>query len=109
MANYSSDPVAEGIVTSLARPGGNVTGLIPFSPELSGKRLELFKETLPRLSRLAVMYSGARSQWHETQTVAKVVGLQLLSLEIRTAAELNKAFEGATQARVEALVCCAIP
>jgi ABC-type uncharacterized transport system substrate-binding protein len=104
MANYSGDPVADGIVTSLARPGGNITGLIPLTPELSGKRLELLKETLPKLSRLAVMYSGARSQWQETETAAKVLGVKLLSLEVHTAADLDKVFEGATQGHVEALL-----
>ena len=56
MATYGGDPVADGIVTSFARPGGNITGLTPLDPELIGKQLELLKETLPKLSRVAVLW-----------------------------------------------------
>jgi len=62
IASYPGDPVADGIVTSFARPGGNITGVIPLSPEISGKRLELLKEAFPKLSRLAVMWNPAHTQ-----------------------------------------------
>jgi putative ABC transport system substrate-binding protein len=75
VANYGGDPVADGIVASFAKPGGNITGVIALSLELSGKRLELLKETLPKVSRVAVMFNPdattARSQWEETQTAAR--------------------------------------
>jgi ABC-type uncharacterized transport system substrate-binding protein len=101
LTGYGGDAVADGIVASFARPGGNVTGLVTLAPDLSGKQLELLKETLPKLHRVAVMWnpddSGARPQWEETQTVARALGIQLLSLEIRTADELDKVMEAATR------------
>jgi putative ABC transport system substrate-binding protein len=108
MATYGGDPVADGIVTSFAKPGGNITGVISLNPELSGKQLELLKETLPKLSRLAVMWnpddSGSRTQWQEIQTAAGALGIHLLSLEIRASTELDKAIEAATRGRVDALL-----
>jgi putative ABC transport system substrate-binding protein len=108
MATYAGDPVADGIVTSYAKPGGNITGVISLSPELSGKQLELLKETLPKLSRLAVMWnpddSGGRVQWQELKAAAGILGVQLLSLEVKGSTELEKAIEGAERARVDALV-----
>jgi len=108
MESYGGDPVADGIVTSFARPGGNITGVTPLDPELSGKQLELLKEILPKLSRLAVMWkpddSGSSLQWHETQTAATTLGIQLLSLEVRTSGEVDKAIETATRGRVDALL-----
>jgi ABC-type uncharacterized transport system substrate-binding protein len=108
MATYGGDPVADGIVASFAKPGGNITGLTPLDPELIGKQLELFKETLPKLYRVAVMWkpddSGSALQWRETRTAATALGLQLLSLEARTPGELDKAIEGATRGRVDGLL-----
>jgi len=108
MATYAGDPVADGIVTSYAKPGGNITGVISLSPELSGKQLELLKETLPKLSRLAVMWnpddSGGRVQWQELKSAAGILGVQLLSLEVKGSTELEKAIEGAERGRVDALV-----
>jgi putative ABC transport system substrate-binding protein len=108
MATYSGDPVADGTVASLARPGGNITGLIPLDPDLSRKQLEILKETIPKLARLAVMWnpddSGATLQWQETQSAAGAIGIQPVSLEVRALADLDKAIELATRARVEALV-----
>ena len=108
MANYGGDPVADGIATSYAKPAGNITGVISLAPELSGKQLELLRETLPKLSRLAVIWnpddSGARLQWQELQTAAGAHGVHLLSLVVKASAELDKAIEDAERGRVDALV-----
>jgi ABC-type uncharacterized transport system substrate-binding protein len=104
MATYSGDPVADDTVAGIARPGGNITGLIPLDPDLSGKQLEILKETIPKLSRLAVMWnpddSGSRLQWQETQAAAGAIGIQPISLEVRALMDLDKAIEGGTRARV---------
>ena len=108
MATYGGDPVADGIVTSFSRSGGNITGVVSLATELGGKQLELLKETLPKLSRVAVMWnpddSAARIQWREIHTAAGALRIQLLSLEVRAASELDKAIETAARARVSALV-----
>ena len=101
------DPVASGLVESLARPGGNVTGLSQMLQELSGKRLALLKEMVPELSRVAVLWNpqsaSATLNWKENQQPARQLGIQLHSLEVRTPEELDKAFEAATKARAGAL------
>jgi putative ABC transport system substrate-binding protein len=101
------DPVAFGLVESLARPGGNVTGLSQMSLELAGKRLELLKELVPKLSRVAVLWNpqGATStlNWKEIQLPARQLGVQLHSLEVRSSNEFDKAFEDATRARAGAI------
>jgi len=103
----SADPVASGLVESLARPGGNITGLSQMSPELAGKRLELLKEMVPKLSRVAVLWNPqARTSalnWNEMQLPARQLGLQLHSLEVRSPDDFDKAFEDATGARAGAL------
>ena len=108
VASYGGDLVADGIVASFARPGGNITGVTPLDPDLIRKQLELLKETLPKLNRLAVMWkpddSGSPLQWQETQTASGSLGIQLLPLEVRTAGELNKSIESATRGRVDALL-----
>jgi putative tryptophan/tyrosine transport system substrate-binding protein len=90
-----SDAVDGGLISSLARPGGNVTGLTALWDDLSGKRLELLKETVPKLSRVAVLWStgsgsGAASQWKANQTAAQQLGLQALSLEVRRSEDLEE-------------------
>ena len=108
MASYAGDPVADGIVRSFARPGGNVTGVIPVAQELSGKRLELLKETLPKVSRVGVIWdpdeAGTQTQWKETQTVGRGLGLKLLPIEVRNPGELDKAMEAARRDRLGAIV-----
>ncbi len=108
MANYGGDPVADGLVRSYAKPGGNITGVTSLAPELSGKQLEILKETLFKLSRVAVMwdpdYSGSRTQWQQIQTPAGRLGVHLLSLEVKTATEIDKAIENAERTPVDALV-----
>jgi putative ABC transport system substrate-binding protein len=102
-----SDTVATGLVTSLARPGGNITGLDQIAPELGGKRLELLKEIVPMLSRVAVLWNpqnpSSTLNWKELQLPARQLGVQLHSLEVRSPTELDKAFEAATRAGAGAL------
>jgi putative ABC transport system substrate-binding protein len=103
----AGDPVAMGLVESLARPGGNITGLSQMTQETVGKRLELLKEMVPKLSRVAVLWNpqGVASTllWKELQLPARQLGIQLHSLEVRSPNELDKAFEAATRARAGAL------
>src|SRR5438093_2940199 len=95
MAN-SSDPVGSGFVASLARPGGNVTGLSSLSSELSGKRLELLMEAVPKLSRVAIIWNpdvrGALLDYKETEGAASSLRLQLQSVEVSRADDLDRAF-----------------
>ncbi len=113
IAMYPGDPVADGVIKSFAHPGGNVTGVVPLSPELTGKRLEFLKETVPKLSRVAVMWNpdvaGTRAQWQETQTAAQLLGLQLLSLEVRSSNEMDKAIEAAKGGRAKGLLVLSDP
>ena len=90
-----------------ARPGGNVTGLDQIAPELGGKRLELLKEIVPKLSSVAVLWNPRNTtstrNWNELQLPAGQLGLSLHSLEVRNADELDKAFEVSTTMRTDAL------
>ena len=103
----AGNPVANGLVESLARPGGNVTGLSQMLQELSGKRLALLKEVVPKLSHVAVLWNpqsaSATLNWKENQQPARQLGIELHSLEVRSPNELDKAFEAATRARAGAL------
>lgn len=103
-----ADPVGSGVVVSLARPGGNVTGLSLLSPETSGKRLELLKNTLPHMSRVAViMNSGNRMHpvfWKETQAAAQKLRLQLQSIQLQAAEGVDDAIQAAVNGRADALV-----
>ena len=98
----AGDPVALGLVDSLARPGGNVTGITSISEVLAGKRLEILKETIPTLSRVAVLWNprGPESvqQWKESQIAARELGLQLHSMEVSRADKLETAFKEAKAA-----------
>jgi len=109
----AGDPVASGLVESLARPGGNITGLTQIAPELAAKRLELLKEMTPKLSRVGVIWNPedliAAQIWKDIQRPARQLGLQLLSLEVRTSQDFPKAFDGATRARVGALAITPSP
>jgi len=103
----AGNPVANGLVESLARPGGNVTGLSQMLQELSGKRLALLKEVVPKLSHVAVLWNpqsaSATLNWKENQQPARQLGIELHSLEVRSPSELDKAFEAATNVRAGAL------
>ena len=98
-----SDPVAAGLIDSLARPGGNITGLTNVAAVLAGKRLELLKETVPKLTRVAVLWNpqdpGSRLNWKESQLPARELGLQLHSVEVSSVDEYENAFKGAVKAR----------
>src|SRR5215831_17959119 len=106
MAN-STDPVATGFVTSLARPGGNVTGLSSISPELSVKRLELLKEAVPGLSRVGIVWNpdvrGGVLEYKETESAARSLRLQLQSVEVTRVEDFDRAFSALTAGRAEAL------
>jgi ABC-type uncharacterized transport system substrate-binding protein len=102
-----SDPVVAGLVDSLARPGGNITGVTSISAVLAGKRLELLKETIPKLSRVAVLWNppdpSSAQQWKESQLPARELGLQLHSMEVSSADKYDSAFNEAVKARSAAL------
>jgi putative ABC transport system substrate-binding protein len=106
----AGDPVASGLAESLAHPGGNITGLSQLAPALAGKRLEALKESVPALSRVAVLWNPSNPAsssvliWREMQVPARQLAVQLHSLEVRSATELDKAFEDATAAGAGALV-----
>ena len=101
----SSDAVENGLVASLARPGGNLTGFITAQTLLTGKRLELLKETIPTLSRVAVLRDPRSpiDQWKENQLAAKALGLQLHSMEVSSADKFESAFKEAIKAGSTAL------
>lgn len=104
----SGDPVASGLAGSLARPGGNVTGLTILTTDLSGKRLELLKETFTRISRVAVLWRPRSikkpADLRETEMVARNLGLQIQSLRVQAPSELEGAFEAAIAQRANALI-----
>jgi putative ABC transport system substrate-binding protein len=104
-----NDPIALGFVASLAHPGGNITGISNLSPELSGKRLELLTEVIPKVSRVALLASprGAvamRTSIDETQLAAQSLQLKLQLLEVDGPGEFESAFEAAKRQRAEALM-----
>jgi putative tryptophan/tyrosine transport system substrate-binding protein len=102
------DAVASGFVASLGRPGGNITGLSTLRPELSGKRLELLKETVPRLSRVAFIVSPANQDYSqelkEIELAAQVFGLKLQRLDIVSPKDIATAFQAAVKGRADAVL-----
>jgi putative tryptophan/tyrosine transport system substrate-binding protein len=110
-ANY--DPVGEGFIASLARPGGNITGLSWLGAELPGKRLELLKETLPQSTRIAVLgnpANAAHDSWlHSLSAAARALGLHLHVVELPRADELDSAFAAITSAGADALIVLSDP
>lgn len=100
------DPVAGGLAASLARPGGNITGTSLMAPELGSKRLELLKETVPRISRVAVLWNPVgvgKLEWQETQAAARRLGVTVQSHEVRNADDLAKALEAMSKRRPDAM------
>ena len=106
-----ADPVRAGLVSSLARPGGNITGLTSFGPELDGKRLELLKETFPKITRVAYFREATAPETGsiEIQAATSALGLQLQSLEVRSAKDFDGAFDAALKERAQALTTSAGP
>ena len=107
MAN-DNDPVGSGFVASLAHPGGNITGLSNLSPEISGKQLELLKEIIPKVSRVAVLGElnnpGNAQSFKDMEHAAKVFKVQLESLDVRSAADIASGFNTANKARADAML-----
>jgi putative ABC transport system substrate-binding protein len=103
-----ADPVGSGFVGSLARPGGNITGLSTLAPELSGKRLELLKEIVPKLSRVAVFGTstqpGNEQSLKEVELVAKAFGVKLQYLDVPSSKDVDTAFRAATKGRADAVL-----
>jgi putative ABC transport system substrate-binding protein len=95
-------------VSSLARPGGNVTGLSGLGPELSGKRIELLKEAFPKISRVAVLWNANSASnaisWKETQEAARPLAVQLQSLEVKSPDDFEAAFGAAAREHADALI-----
>jgi putative ABC transport system substrate-binding protein len=103
-----SDPVGNGFVASLALPGGNVTGLATLSPEISGKRLELLKEIVPRLSRVAVLWTstgpGNTQYVRETELAAGALKVRLQYVDVQDTKDIEVAFRGANKSRADAVL-----
>ena len=103
-----SDPVANGFVASLARPGGNITGLSTLAPELSGKRLELLKEIVPKLSRVAVLGTstspGNAQMLKEVEPAAKAFGVKLQYVDVLSTKDIDAAFRAASKGRADAIL-----
>jgi putative ABC transport system substrate-binding protein len=108
-----TDPVGSGVVASLARPGGNITGLSSLQPELSGKRLELLKEIVPRLSRVAVFGTsvnpGNAQALRETELAAGAFGVKLQYLDVLSPKDIETVFRSASKGRVDAVLLLASP
>ena len=109
----SGDPVGAGLVASLGRPGGNVTGLSSVAPDITGKRLQLLKEAVPRVSRVAILYNPTLLSlvlsMKEAQVAAPTLGLQVQPLEVRAPDELGPAFDAMTKERAEAVLAYGDP
>jgi putative ABC transport system substrate-binding protein len=105
---FDDDPVGSGFAASLARPGGNITGLSILAPEISGKQLELLKEIMPRLSRVAVLGSSTRSgtaqALQETEVAAGAFGVKIQYLDILGSQDVESAFREANKGRAEAVL-----
>jgi putative ABC transport system substrate-binding protein len=112
MAN-DSDPVGNGFVASLARPGGNITGLTNLAPELSGKRLELLKEINPKLSRVAVMGTstnpGNAQALREVELAAGALGMKLQNLDVLDSKDIETAFRAASKGRADVVLLLGSP
>ena len=102
-----TDPIATGLAESLARPGGNITGITNVAAVLAGKRLELLKEVLPKVARVAVLWDpkapGSIPQWEASKEPADKLGLQLYSMQVSTVEEYHAAFRNAVKARNHAV------
>jgi putative ABC transport system substrate-binding protein len=108
MGNADDDPVRHGLVASLARPGGNVTGFTNIGSDLAGKRLELLQETVPKASRVAILWDpkgqGGAGHARETRIAAPALGVELQPVEVRAPEDLENAFQAGVKGRAEALI-----
>jgi putative tryptophan/tyrosine transport system substrate-binding protein len=113
MAAAGADPVAAGFVASLARPGGNITGLSLLAAALDGKRLELLKEVVPRLGSVAVLqnpdFPEATNRWRDAEAAGKSLGVRLQAWEVRSPQEIETAFSAMDRARPNALLVFSDP
>jgi putative tryptophan/tyrosine transport system substrate-binding protein len=109
----AGDPLGSDLVASLARPGGNVTGMSLMAPDLGGKRLELLKEMLPQLARVAVLWNAANPYsalvFKETQAAGRTLGIEVQSLEMRGPGDFDGAFAAARQQHPAALIAVEDP
>ncbi len=105
---FDNDPVGSGFVASLARPGGNITGLATYAPEISGKKLELLKETVPKLSRVAVLGNstdpGNAQVLREVELAAGALKVKLQYLDVRAPGDVETAFRAASKGRADAVL-----
>jgi len=103
-----NDPVGDGFVGSLARPGGNITGLSNFAPELSGKRLEILREVVPKLSRVAILGTSTNPGYaqviKEVELAAKAYGVKLQYLEVQDPKDIETAFQAARKGQADAVL-----
>ena len=110
---FDDDPVGSGFVASLARPGGNITGLSTLAPEISGKQIEILKEVVPRISRVAVIGNSTRSAtslaFKEMELAAGVLKVQLQYLDVRDPKDIETAFGAASKGRADAIVVLGSP
>ncbi len=108
VATCNDDLVETGIIKSMQRPGGNITGLSKLSPELASKRLSLLKQTLPSISHVAVLwnpaYSDFKADWRELKAAAQRMGITLHSFEFRGIGDLDAAFDAMRREHVEAMI-----
>jgi putative ABC transport system substrate-binding protein len=109
----NSDPVEGGLVASLARPGGNITGFSPMTPELAGKRLELLQEVVPGLTHVAALWEPAvpakALEFSKTQVAAHALGVHVHSLEVRGLDDFETTFAAATREHAGALLTLGSP
>jgi putative ABC transport system substrate-binding protein len=107
------DPVGSGDVATLARPGGNVTGLAQMAPELSTKQLEILRQVVPRVARVAVIWNAANptkaSDWHEVKAAAQTLGIALQSREVRRSIDFTEVFAAIKRERPDALMTLVDP
>ena len=109
--SFDNDPVGSGFVASLARPGGNITGLSALFPELSGKRLELLKEVVPVLSRMAVFGTSTQPAQglRETELAAGAFGVQVQYIDVLSPQDFETAFQAARKGRADAILVLSSP
>jgi putative ABC transport system substrate-binding protein len=110
---FDDDPVGNGFVASLARPGGNITGLATLAPEISGKRLEILKETSPRLGRVAVIGTsnrkGTAQALNEMELAAEALKVKLLYLDIQNPSDIESTFRAASKGHADAVLVLQTP